>query len=152
MVMRERYVDAQTVSDELGRGAEVLRQEVCDYREVAAGNATTNHHVHYCEVNEIIRYIRVMSVDLMDANADLIVYRNRAGTIAALTGTIALDGFTIEVFVEEALVAAQDFLRKDDSVYGILIRDGGSTESGDFAIYFGWMPDVADADGNHRTY
>ena len=152
MVMRNRYDDAQTISDELGKGAEILRQAVCDYTEVAAGNATTNHHIHYCEVDEIIRYVRTMSVDLMDADADLIVYRNRAGTIAAITGTIVLDTHTIEIFQEHALVVAPDFLRKDDSVYGILIRSVGSTEPGDMAVHFGWMPNIFGQDSDYRTY
>ena len=47
---RTRYVSAQTVSDEHGKGAESLRQAVADHWEPssAAGAVTSNHHLLYC--------------------------------------------------------------------------------------------------------
>ncbi len=151
-VQRFRYDDANTVSDEHGKGAEVLRQEVMSESDRSGGNATTNHHVHYCEVDEVIRFIRYMSVDLFDLNADVTAFRNRGGTLTALHAARALDLLTTEEFVEEVLTVAKNSLRKDDSVYAILVRDVSSTEDGDFGLYFGWIPNVHELDADHRTY
>jgi hypothetical protein len=153
-VARDRYVSANTVSDEHGKGAEVLRQAVASHWEPssAASGVTSNHHVLYCEVDMIIRYLRIMSVDLPDANADLTINRNRAGTLTALAAAVAVDGLTTEIFTEVTLTLVIDGLRKDDSVYGVMVRDTGSTESADWGIYLGWMPDTLRLDSDFRSY
>ena len=150
---RTRHIDAQTLKDEYGKGGEALRQDVSSHWEPSsAGGVTSTHHVHYCEVDELIRLIRVMTVDVPDANADLTVYRNRAGTLTALAAAVAVDGLTTEVFSELTLTVARNALRKDDSVYALMVRDGGSTESADWAVYFGWMPDVFGSGAQYTTY
>ena len=110
----------------------------------SAGAVTSTHHVLDCEVDITIRFLRVMSVDLPDANADLTIYRNRAGTISALATAVAVDTLTTEIFSNVTLTVAKNFLRKDDSVYALMVRDAGSTESADWAIHLGWMPDLYD--------
>ena len=93
-----------------------------------------------------------MSVDIPDANADLTVYRNRAGTITALATASAVDTFTTEVIQEPALTIAVNGLRKDDTVYAIMVRDATSTESGDWSAYVGWMPDIFSSGADYRTF
>ena len=152
---RVHHNTALTVADEYGKGAEVLRQAVSGHWEPlsAAGVVTSNHHVLYCEVDVVIRYLRVMSVDLPNADADLTIYRNRAGTITNLmAAAVAVDTMTTEVIVEQALDVAVNALRKDDTVYGIMVRSAGSTASGDWGIYFGWMPDAVSEDADYLTY
>ncbi len=151
---RTRYDDAQTVSDEHGKGAETLRQAVASVYDNSSpsGSVSTNSHVHYCEVDEIIRYLRAMSVDIPDANADLTVYRNRAGTLTVLAAALAIDTFTTEVIQEATLTIATNSLRKDDTVYAIMVRDATSTESGDWGVYLGWMPDIFSSGVDYRTY
>ena len=152
-VARVRYNTALTISDEHGKGAEILRQAVTSHWEPSsAGSVTSSHHLLYCEVDMVIRYLRVMSVDLPDANADLTVYRNRAGTLTALAGAAAVDTYTLEVIQELTLTVAADVLRKDDTVFALMVRDGGSTESGDWAVYLGWMPDAFTGGADYVTY
>lgn len=153
--VKNRYDDAQTVSDEHGKGAEGLRQAVASHWEPssAAGSIISNHHILDCEVDMIIRFLRVMSVDLPDANADLVVNRNRAGTLTALASAVAIDALTTEIFANVTLTVAKNSLRKNDSVYGVMTRDAGSTESADWGAYLGWMPDVFSQDAdNFRSY
>lgn len=152
---KTRYADAQTISDEHGKGAEVLRQAVASHWEPssASGSVSSNHHLLDCEVDVLIRFLRVMSVDLPDANADLTVYRNRGGTLTALHSAVAVDTLTTEVFSNVTLTEAKNALRKDDSVYAVMVRDSSSTESADWGIYLGWMPDVFDMNSSEfRTY
>ena len=151
---RTRYWTAQTVSDEHGKGAESLRQAVASQWQASSpvSSESSNLQLMYCEVDAIIRYLRVMAVDVPDANADLIVYRNRAGTITALAAVAALDAYVTEVIQELTLTLAVNGLRKDDTVYGILVRDATSSESGDVGIYLGWMPDIFSSGADFRTY
>ena len=153
-VNRTRYDSAQTVSDEHGKGAEVLRQQVASVYDNSSpsSSVSTNMHVMYCEVDMIIRYLRTMTVDVPDANADLTVYRNSAGTITALAAARAVDGLTTEVVTEETLTLAANGLRQDDTVYAIMVRDSGSTESGDWGVYLGWMPDIFSGDSSFRSF
>ncbi len=156
-VARTRYNDAQTVSDEHGKGAEILRQQVADHWEAssAVASVSSNHHIMYCEVDIIIRYMRVMTVDVPDANADLTIYRNRAGTITALTAAArAFDALTTEIIVEETILASlgNNAVIQDDTVYAIMVRDATSSESGDWAVYFGWMPNIFEPNAVLQTY
>ena len=145
--------DAQDVSFEHGKGMEVLRQATSDHWEPssAAGAVTSNHHVLDCEVDVFIRFLRVMTVDIPDANADLTINRNRNGTLTALATAVAVDGLTTEQFTNVTLTATVGpaALRKNDSVYGVMVRDASSTESADWGITLGWMPDVT---GDYRTF
>ena len=152
--VRTRYVDAQTVSDEHGKGVESLRQAKADHWEPAsaAGAVVSNHHILDCEVDMIIRWIRVWSVDLPDANADVSINRNRGGTLTALVATQAIDTFTTEVSQEPALTVSAESLRRNDSVYAIMTRDATSTESADWAIFLGWMPDLGLGANDPRTF
>ncbi len=153
--VKTRYHDAATVSDEHGKGVESLRQAKADHWEPAsaAGAVSSNHHILDCEVDVLIRWLRVMTVDVPDANADLTIYRNRAGTISALAAAVAVDTLTTEIFSNVTLTVALNVLRRDDSVYAIMVRDAGSTESADWAVYLGWMPDLFSADANDpRTF
>ncbi len=151
---RNRYIDAYTVSDEHGKGAEILRQAVASTYDNSSPGASvsTNMHILYCEVDVLIRYLRVMTVDVPDANADLTVNRNRAGTLTVLAAAIAVDAYTTEVIQEATLTLAIDGLRKDDTVYGVMVRDAGSEESGDWGVYLGWVPDIMSSGANFRTY
>ena len=152
---KTRYDDAQTVSDEHGKGAEVLRQAVASHWEPssAVGSVSSNHQLLDCEVDMIIRHLRIMTVDVPDANADITVYRNRAGTLTALATAVAVDGLTTEVFSNVTLTLAKNGLRKDDSVYAIMVRDATSSESADWGVYLGWMPDIFGGDANFpRTF
>ncbi len=152
---KTRYDTAQTVSDEHGKGGEVLRQAVASHWEPssAAGAVSSNHHILDCEVDMLIRFLRVMSVDLPDADADLTINRNRAGTLTALAAAVAVDTLTTEVFNNSTLTLAVNGLRKNDSVYGVMLRATASTESADWGVYLGWMPDVFSADAdNFRSY
>ena len=153
ITQRTRYIDAQTVSDEHGKGAEVLRQAVASHWEPssAVGAVSSNHQLLYCEVDIIIRYLRVMTVDVPDANADLTINRNRAGTLTAIAAAQAMDGFVTEIIQEPALTIAVDGLRQDDTVYGVMVRDATSSESADWGIYLGWMPDIFTS-GVNKTY
>lgn len=152
--VRTRYVDAQTVSDEHGKGVESLRQAKADHWEPAsaAGSVISNHHILDCEVDMIIRWIRVWTVDVPDANADVSINRNRGGTLTALVATQAIDGFTTEVSAEPALTVSAESLRRNDSVYAIMTRDATSTESADWAIFLGWMPDLGLGANDPRTF
>lgn len=151
VTQRTRQVDSQTISDEHGKGAEFLRQHVASHSEPssAAGAVVSNHQIMYCEVDMLIRYLRLMAVTVPDANADLIVYRNRAGTIVQLAGVAALDGYTTEIMQELTLTIDQMGLNGDDTVYAIMTRDASSEDAADWAVYFGWMPDIQ---GNGRVY
>lgn len=145
-----------TVSDEHGKGGELLRQQVSSFWQPSSpvGAETIRIHVMYCEVDMIIRYLREMSVDIPDANADLTVYRQRGGTITALATARPVDGMVTEVFIEEAINHAdgREALRQNDSVYGLWVRDATSSESADVGIYFGWMPDYYLGSDNPHTY
>ena len=88
--LRTRHIDAGTVSDEHGKGGEVLRQQVASENNLI-GAATVVTHIMYCEVDMIIRFIRVISVNVPDDSAAYTIYRNRAGSISALHSAIALD-------------------------------------------------------------
>ena len=151
ITQRTRYLDAQTVSDEHGKGAEILRQQVTSLWNIT-GNNTINLHVMYAEVDIILRWIKLMSVEVLDANADLTLNRNRAGTLAALAAAVALDGLTTEIIADVVLTVAIDSIRIDDTIYGVLIRDAGSADDGDVGIYLGWMPDLYRNDAVSKTY
>ncbi len=153
---RTRYIDAQTISDEHGKGGEVLRQAVASENNLA-GNASVITHLLYCEVDMLIRFIRTISVNIPDDSATLVVYRNRAGTITALTPTIAFDDAgaqVTEISDEIAIAVARNHLRADDSVYMIVVRDASSTDLADWGVFLGWMPDVFDQSdaGMSKTY
>ncbi len=150
ITQRNRYLDAQTVSDEHGKGAEILRQQVAQIWNITGVN-TINLHVMYAEVDIIIRWIKLMSVEVMDANADLTLNRNRAGTLSALATAVALDGLTTEVITDVVLTVAVNHVRQDDTIYGVLVRDGSSADDGDVGIYTGWMPDIF-TDSVYRSY
>lgn len=151
---RLRHDSALTISDEHGKGAEILRQAVASHWEPssAASSIITNQHVLYCEVDMIIRFLRIMTVDIPDGDADLVVNRNRAGTLTAIAATRAVDLLTTEIFVEETLTLAVNGLRKDDSVYAVMTRAVASTESADWGVYLGWMPDTISLDSDFRSY
>ena len=151
--VRTRHVDAQTVSDEHGKGGEMLRQQVISENNLA-GNATVASHIMYCEVDVIIRFIRIISVNIPDDSATMVIYRNRAGTIAALHATIALDdagSIVTEISEEVALTVANNHLRADDSVYALVVRDSSSTDLADWGIFFGWMPDYHGMAAGHQS-
>lgn len=141
VTQRNRYLDAQTVSDEHGKGAEVLRQQVTSLFNITGVN-TINLHIMYAEVDILIRWMKVMSVEVFDANADLTLNRNRAGTLTALAAAIALDTLTTEVITDVTLTVAINSIRQDDTIYGVLVRDASSADDGDVGIYTGWMPDI----------
>ena len=153
-VARTRGDDAQTVSDEHGKGVEVCRQQVVSWYDVSSDSSgiTSAHQIMYCEVPIIIRWIRLMTVTVPDANADLTVYRNRAGTLTGLAATAAMDGYTTEIIQELALTVARDHLDIDDTVYALMVRDSNSEDLADWGIYFGWMPSIMDGDAIVRTY
>ena len=150
---RTRYIDAQTVSDEHGKGAEVLRQAVASQNNLA-GNASVITHLLYCEVDMIIRFIRTISVNIPDDSAVLTIYRNRAGTITALATAIPFDDAgsqVTEISDEITLGVARNHLRQNDSVYMIMVRDASSTDLADWGVFLGWMPDLYD-NSSGKTY
>ena len=151
---KTRYDDAQTVSDEHGKGAEALRQAVVDHSEQSSAGSgiTSNHHLLDCEVDMIIRFLRIMTVDVPDADADITVNRNRAGTLTALGSAVAVDTLTTEIFANVTLTLAKNGLRKNDSVYAVMVRATASTESADWGVYLGWMPDTGSQDSDFRSY
>ncbi len=139
------------MSAEHGKGAEVLRQQVTSLFNITGVN-TINLHIMYAEVDLVIRWIKVMSVEVFDSNADLTLNRNRAGTLAALATAIALDTLTTEVITDVALTVAIDSIRIDDTIYGVLVRDGDSAQDGDVGVYTAWMPDLYRNDTVNKTY
>lgn len=154
ITQKTRYDEAQTVSDEHGKGSEILRQAVAQiFQESSnAGSISITLHVLDVEVDIILRNIRIMTVDVPDANADLTTYRNRAGTLTALHTAVAVDTLTTEIFSTVTLTVSKDSVRKNDSIYAIYIRDAGSTEQGDVGLYVGWMPDLYRQGSNFHTY
>jgi len=72
--------------------------------------------------------------------------------LTAFAAAAAMDGKTTEVITEETLTIATNGLRKDDTVYAIMIRDATSSESGDWAVYVGWMPDIFSSGADYRSF
>ncbi len=155
LTQRIRHENAFTISDEHGKGGEVLRQAVASQNNLA-GNASVITHLLYCEVDMIIRFIRTISVNIPDDSATLVTYRNRAGTITGLHSSIAFDDAgsqVTEISDEITLSVGRNHLRADDSVYLIVVRDASSTDLADWGVFLGWMPDLTDGDGGHaKTY
>ena len=142
--MTVRYVDTATVSDEHGKGVEILRQQVVQ----SAGNGT--YIVMVAEVDSVVRYIEVVRHGAGVAQ-DVIFYKRQSG--AATGARVALTANTTLTaavaprngIVELPLVVST--LEKDDIVECVTTGTGTGV-----SMHFGWMPDMFTLEAQARTY
>ena len=84
MVTRFRYNDAATVSDEHGKGAEVLRQQVVET------DGSTSHVLMVAEVDMLIRSIFVVNGAPLTGGTVRVYKRPSGGAEVPLTAAFAL--------------------------------------------------------------
>ena len=140
-----RYVDAATVSDEHGKGVEILRQQVVDITG-AAGTKV----VMVAEVDMLIRNIQVSLVGGTAATAGTldVVVRPSGGT-----ATTILDDYDLTDVAANATA--------DAGVSAVKVSRGSRVEvtwaavaatARVFSVHIGWMPDMFSIVDNPRSY
>ena len=91
--MPTRYIDAQTVSDEHGKGAEILRvwhSETYQFSSPSSCDTVINGPWKV-EVDTRLREVVINVTDAPDANADMVLYVYRNQQRVQLTPTIPMD-------------------------------------------------------------
>lgn len=141
--MAERYENAATVSDEHGKGSEILRQQAYTF------SSNGNHVVYYAEVDTIIRSIVVIR---RGSGAAAILHVQKRGPGSATTDIVpatTLDAAAAPRYIgtELPLVVERNIVKKGESVEMI-----GSGTHTDYSVHFNWMPDMWSADADARTY
>ena len=140
-----RYVDAATVSDEHGKGVEILRQQVVDIT-----GASGTKVVMVAEVDMLIRNIQVSLV----------------GGTAATAGTLDVDvrpsgGSTTTILNDYDLTSVGANATVDTNVSAIKVARGSRVEvtwaslaaaARVFSVHIGWMPDMFSIVDNPRSY
>lgn len=142
--MTLRYNDAATVSDEHGKGVEVLRQQVVNI------HANGTFHLMVAEVDLIIRNFTVVRHGSGAAGTAQLRKRLPGGTSAVvLTTSITLNANNAPRYVpsEVSLTVASNSVKKGETVELL----AGGTHS-DFSAHLGWIPDMWGLDADARTY
>ena len=96
--MPTRYIDAQTVSDEHGKGAEILRAWHSETYQFSSPSSTDTviNGPWKVEVDIQIREAVINVTDAPDANADIVLYVYRNQQRVALTASTAMDNSGID--------------------------------------------------------
>ena len=142
-MMRTRYDNAATVSDEHGKGVEVLRQQIAQEN----GNAD-DIPIMIAEVDCVIRHITLVSTGALTNGTVNVARRAPGATPVSLTGDAS--AVVAEVTkLDIPLTSANTALKKGD----ILELTADALTSGvDYAVIVGWMPDLFSLDADARTY
>ena len=141
--MADRYQDAATVSDEHGKGSEILRQQVIN----VAGNHTVI--VMEAEVDLLLRNLRFVSTSGMTAGTVQFV-RRRGGVSADITAVESIvnaSGYSVTDF---SLAVGRDFVRKGDLI--VAATTGLVPAGSNVSIIVEWMPDLWGPSADAKTY
>ena len=142
--MATRYFDAATVSDEHGKGAEILRQQTF----YSTATATTVMMV--AEVDLIIRGLQVHRHG-SGTSATVQFYRREQGASSrsALTASFAAGSTNAPRYtsVDVPMTASNNAVRKGNMIEVVV---GGSSTA--LALSVLWMPNLWGQDAQSRTY
>ena len=144
--MSNRYDNAATVSDEHGKGVEILRTVTKEFSATAASNTP----VFEAEVDLVVRFVRVRNLAAGTPSAGTYtVTRKKAGSTEAATQVATGDSLDpgSNYGSVEVPVTHRTRVRKGDV---ILVTKPDSTTA--VAVDIGWMPDMFGFESNPRTF
>ena len=147
-----RYVDAATVSDEHGKGVEILRQEIAQLSSASAAKV-----VLYAEVDLIIRSMYIANTTALTAGSVVLQRKRGSTTTSLVTYTLPSSGSSelrsansvveVNVSPSHGSVKRGDILIVNPSA----IAPAPST-SNIITVHVGWMPDMFSIVNNPRSY
>ena len=143
MTTRSRYVDAATVSDEHGKGAEVLRQQV----NTISNNVSRTLMV--TEVDVVIRTVKVSPAAAFTAGA-VRLYQVASGSSSSTSITESFDLSSLSAYEIGELTLEVSEIDKDSTIYATTTSTNPS--SSHVTVHLGWMPNMFSLDSDHRTY
>ena len=144
--MADRYIDAATVSDEHGKGVEVLRQNA-----VTDIGSDANVPIMVAEVDLIIRNFKVANNEV-DPSAGTVQFFTRtpgAATATPLTAATGVGTMTGSDVLEIPLTAARDSVKKGDLIQ---VTIANLTNNVRLTAIVGWMPDMFGFESSPRTF
>ena len=140
--MKTRYVDAATVSDEHGKGAEVLRQQVT----TIANNVSRTLMV--TEVDSIIRAVKVVPAALFTAGT-IRLFQHVSGSSTSTSITEAFDLDSLAAYEIGEFTIEEQHIDKDTTIFAT--TTSAAPSSSHLTVHIGWLPNIWSIDG-FRTY
>jgi hypothetical protein len=139
--MATRYQDAATVSDEHGKGAEILRQ-------FTFHATVTGTHYFIPEVDVLIRSL-IIHKDGSGNAATLAVSKRAsgAGSTTSVFSATTLNAANAPRRVSTELLDAPIMISKGEAVEVVI---GGTATA--VTVVMGWLPNIWSADNNFRSY
>lgn len=148
--MTTRYGNAATVSDEHGKGTEVLRQQLYSLHT----GTPSSHPIMVAEVDMLIRNLFVVSNNEAPT-AGTVQFRARpaggAGTTeVSLTAAADISSLGGWATLDVPLTAARDAVKKGWVVY--VTVSGLTPNTARPSVGVGWMPDLWGPSADAKTY
>ena len=141
-----RYNTAATVSDEHGKGGEVLRQVISE------GSNDHNRTLLYAEVDLIVRsayaYHRGSSTF---TDGTIIIRKREINSSSTVDLTSSLDMTTIPDYGAIAIPLVANTRVNRGEMVEVLVEDATPTSSS-WTVIVGWMPDLWSSNANARSY
>lgn len=143
--MSYRYHDSATVSDEHGKGVEILRQQVVNL----SGGAHTEI-LMIAEVDMIIRNLSIVgTVELTDGE---IQFFTRASGAAAAIELTAVEDVDIGAFTIKDIPLSVDLATVKKGHILQATTTGVTPGAARLSVHVGWMPDMFGLDSVPRTF
>ena len=139
-----RYIDTATVSDEHGKGVEVLRQALLH-------TDGTENLAFIPEVDCLIRYVKAYRIGSGQSLVVQVSIRNSGETTTSnVSSAFTLNDANVPRYTptDVPLTNGTPLELGRDQILELII--GGAHTNAMFII--GWMPNMFSLDANHRTY
>ena len=143
--MTTRYYDAATVSDEHGKGVEILRQN-----SAAHTGSDDSIPIMVAEVDLVIRNLKVAGNEV-DPAAGTVQFFSRppGGTAVPLTASTAVSSMAANDVLDIPLSAANTTVKKGDMIQ---VTIASLTSNVRLTAIVGWMPDMFTLEAQARSY
>lgn len=141
-----RYNDAATVSDEHGKGVEILRQQTADVQ------ANTVHALLVAEADTRLRRAWVVTAGT-NITAGTVQIIKRAPEVTAHINMSAATAIPVSTHhaVAEIELTRVDVAR-GEIVQALVVGKNPTTAASVITVHLGWMPDLFNPDANPRSY
>ena len=141
--MSVRYNDAATVSDEHGKGVEMLRQQVVTI------NGSVSRTPMITEVDTIIRTVKVVPAALF-TSGDIQLFQSVSGSGVATSITASFDLTSLAAYEIGELTIEEQYIDKDTTIYAT--TSGAAPSGSHVTVHIGWMPNLWSPDATNKTY
>ena len=141
--MAIRYNDAATVSDEHGKGAEILRQQVVTI------NGSVSRTPMITEVDTIIRTVKVVPAEVFTGGT-VQLFQHVSGSNTSTSITASFDLTSLAAYEIGELTIEAQYIDKDTTIYAT--TSSAAPGSSHVTVHIGWMPNLWSPDADNKTY